>query len=115
MNIKSFALALAIMPAIALAQDNNSAQDTISNKNGRDTTFVFNKQKYEISQTSERTNIKVYKDNGTELKKTLETQPLSRHILRCKHFGWFCLRRIIGRHIHTRRQIYGMGYQWMFV
>ena len=76
MNIKSFALALAIMPAIALAQDNNSAQDTISNKNGRDTTFVFNKQKYEISQTSERTNIKVYKDNGTELKKTLETQYL---------------------------------------
>ena len=76
MNIKSFALALAIMPAIALAQDYNSAQDTISNKNGRDTTFVFNKQKYEISQTGERTNIKVFKNNGTELKKTLETQYL---------------------------------------
>lgn len=51
MNIRTLALALAIMPAIASAQDNNSDKDTISNKNTYDTTIVFNKQKYEISQT----------------------------------------------------------------
>lgn len=33
MNIRTLALALAIMPAIASAQDNNSDKDTISNKN----------------------------------------------------------------------------------
>lgn len=76
MNIRTLALALAIMPAIASAQDNNSEKNTISNKNTYDTTFVFNKQKYEISQTGERTNVKVYKANGSELEKTLETQYL---------------------------------------
>ena len=76
MNIRTLALALAIMPAIASAQYNNSDKDTISNKNTYDTTIVFNKQKYEISQTGERTNVKVYKANGSELEKTLETQYL---------------------------------------
>ena len=76
MNIRTLALTLAIMPAIASAQDNNSDKDTISNKNTYDTTIVFNKQKYEISQTGERTNVKVYKANGSELEKTLETQYL---------------------------------------
>lgn len=76
MNIRTLALALAIMPAIASAQDNNSDKDTISNKNTYDTTIVFNKQKYEISQTGERTNVKVYKANGSKLEKTLETQYL---------------------------------------
>ncbi|WP_308263532.1 hypothetical protein [Prevotella sp.] len=71
MNIRTLALALAIMPAIASAQDNNSEKDSISNKNTYDTTFVFNKQKYEISQTGERTNVKVYKANGASLRRHL--------------------------------------------
>ena len=131
MNIRTLALALAIMPAIASAQDNNSDKDTISNKNTYDTTIVFNKQKYEISQTGERTNVKVYKANGSELEKTLETQyldgqqveqgvynvtlhsqknvqtqkpgiqPLSRNILRFEYIVRLCIRCIISWHIYT--------------
>ena len=49
MNIRTLALALAIMPAIASAQDNNSDKDTISNKNTKATSlftniYKFNKQ-----------------------------------------------------------------------
>ncbi len=76
MNIKTFIMAAAIMPAVALAQETTTKQDTTATKDTCDTTFVFNKQKFEISQKGERTNVKVYKKNGTEMTKTLETQYL---------------------------------------
>lgn len=76
MNIRTLLMAVALVPALAFAQENDTITNTAVNKNSHDTTFVFNKQKYEISQNGERTNVKVYKKNGTELKKTLETQYL---------------------------------------
>ena len=76
MNIRTLLMAAALIPALAFAQENDSIANTAVAKNSHDTTFVFNKQKYEISQNGERTNVKVYKKNGTELKKTLETQYL---------------------------------------
>lgn len=76
MNIRTLLMTAALVPALAFAQENDTITNTAVTKNSHDTTFVFNKQKYEISQNGERTNVKVYKKNGTELKKTLETQYL---------------------------------------
>ena len=39
-----------------------------------DTTFVFNRQKFDISQKGERTDVRVYKKNGSEMKKVKETE-----------------------------------------
>ena len=75
MNIRTLVLAATFMPAIALAQVATTAQDTTyTQKSGTvpnmyDTTFVFNSQKFAISQNGERTNVSVYKKCGTEMKK----------------------------------------------
>lgn len=76
MNIKTLIIAAALMPAMALAQKSETSADTTSTKNSNDTTFVFNRQKYEISQNGERTSIKVYKKNGKELQKASVTEYL---------------------------------------
>ena len=73
MNIKTIIMAAALVPAIALAQEPNANTNTTAAKNANDTTLVFNKQKIEISQDGERTSVKVYKKNGTEMRKTSET------------------------------------------
>ena len=75
MNIRTLALAAALMPAIAFAQEATTVQDTTYTQksdtvpNTYDTTFVFNSQKFAISQNGERTNVSVYKKCGTEMKK----------------------------------------------
>lgn len=66
MNIRNTIIAMAATAAMTFAQ--TATAQTI------DTTIVFNKQKYEISQNGERTSVKVYNNNGKELQKTLETQ-----------------------------------------
>ena len=50
MNIRTLLMAAALVPALAFAQENDTITNTAVNKNSHDTTFVFNKQKYEISQ-----------------------------------------------------------------
>lgn len=56
MNIRTLVLAATFMPAIALAQEATTAQDTTYTQksatvsNTYDTTFVFNSQKFAISQ-----------------------------------------------------------------
>ena len=80
MNIRTLALAATFMPAIAFAQEATTAQDTTYTQksatvsNTYDTTFVFNSQKFAISQNGERTNVSVYKKCGTEMKKVRETE-----------------------------------------
>ncbi|MDY4644967.1 MAG: hypothetical protein SO368_06470, partial [Prevotella sp.] len=80
MNIRTLVMAATFMPAIALAQVATTAQDTTyTQKSGTvpnmyDTTFVFNSQKFAISQNGERTNVSVYKKCGTEMKKVRETE-----------------------------------------
>ncbi len=74
MNIRTLIMAAALMPAMAFAQETTTSTDTTTAKKACDTTFVFNKQKFEISQNGERTSVKVYKKNGTEMKKALETE-----------------------------------------
>lgn len=80
MNIRTLVMAATFMPAIALAQVATTAQDTTyTQKSGTvpnmyDTTFVFNSQKFAISQNGERTNVSVYKKCGIEMKKVRETE-----------------------------------------
>ena len=80
MNIRTLVMAASFMPAIALAQVATTAQDTTyTQKSGTvpnmyDTTFVFNSQKFAISQNGERTNVSVYKKCGIEMKKVRETE-----------------------------------------
>lgn len=76
MNIRTLVMAATFMPAIALAQVATTAQDTTYTQqsatvsNTYDTTFVFNSQKFAISQNGERTNVSVYKKCGTEMKRS---------------------------------------------
>lgn len=74
MNIRTLIMTAVIMPVMAFAQETATSTDTTADKKTSDTTFVFNKQKFEISQNGERTSVKVYKKNGTEMKKTVETE-----------------------------------------
>lgn len=80
MNIKTLAMATALVPAVAFAQEAATTNDTTYTQkptvvtNTHDTTFVFNRQKFDISQNGERTNVRVYKKNGTEMKKVKETE-----------------------------------------
>lgn len=62
MNIKKFMLMAAMMPAIAFAEV------------ASDTTITVNNQKFVISQNDEQTKIKVYQQNGNEMKKISETE-----------------------------------------
>lgn len=74
MNIRTILVAGSIAAAMTFATKAAAmSADTTASKTV-DTSFVFNKQKYEISQNGERTSVKVYKKNGKELEKTLETQ-----------------------------------------
>ena len=67
MNIRTLVMAATFMPAIAFAQEVTTAQDTTYTPksatvpNTYDTTFVFNSQKFAISQNDERTNVSVYR------------------------------------------------------
>lgn len=74
MNIRTLIMAAALMPAVTFAQETATSTDTTAARKACDTTFVFNKQKFEISQNGERTSVKVYNKNGTEMKKTVETE-----------------------------------------
>ena len=64
MNIRTLVMAATFMPAIAFAQVATTAQDTTYTQksdtvpNTYDTTFVFNSQKFAISQNGERTSIR---------------------------------------------------------
>ena len=80
MNIRTLVLTATFMPAIAFAQEATTVQDTTYTQKSAtvsdtyDTTFVFNSQKFAISQNGERTNVSVYKKCGTEMKKVRETE-----------------------------------------
>lgn len=63
MNIKRVFIAMAaLVPAIAFAEEMG------------DTTLTVNNQKIVIAQDGDQTNIKVYKNNGSEMQKVSETQ-----------------------------------------
>lgn len=66
MNKRNLIMAAALMPLMALAQQNGTAT--------ADTTVMFNGQKIEVSQSGDRTSVAVYKADGNEMRKTSETQ-----------------------------------------
>lgn len=72
-------MAAALVPAVAFAQEATTNDTTYIPKttevtSAYDTTFVFNRQKFDISQKGERTDVRVYKKNGSEMKKVKETE-----------------------------------------
>lgn len=72
-------MAAALVPAVAFAQEATTNDTTYTQKitevtSAYDTTFVFNRQKFDISQKGERTDVRVYKKNGSEMKKVKETE-----------------------------------------
>lgn len=72
-------MATALVPAVAFAQEATTNDTTYTQKttevtSAYDTTFVFNRQKFDISQKGERTDVRVYKKNGSEMKKVKETE-----------------------------------------
>ena len=66
MKTRNLLLAMALMPALAFAQ-NNIPQTT-------DTTFVVNDKKIAVSQDGEKTTVAVYNADGTQMRKMSETQ-----------------------------------------